>query len=53
MTASADSRVSAEVAVVRLTAEDWPVVRAIYAEGIARRHATFEAEPPGWEGDRR
>ena len=32
MTASADSRVSAEVAVVPLTADDWPAVRAIYAE---------------------
>ncbi len=28
---------------------DWPEVRRIYAEGIATGHATFEAEPPGWE----
>lgn len=26
--------------------EDWPAVRAIYAEGIATGHATFELEPP-------
>ena len=26
--------------------EDWPSVRAIYAEGIAARVATFETEPP-------
>jgi L-amino acid N-acyltransferase YncA len=25
---------------------DWPEVRAVYAEGIATGHATFEAEPP-------
>lgn len=29
--------------------EDWPAVEAIYAEGIATGHATFEAEPPDWE----
>lgn len=28
---------------------DWPSVRAIYAEGIATGHATFEAEPPTWQ----
>ena len=32
-----------------LTAGDWPAVRAIYAEGIATGHATFETEPPEWE----
>jgi L-amino acid N-acyltransferase YncA len=26
--------------------EDWPSVRAIYAEGIATRNATYETEPP-------
>lgn len=29
--------------------EDWPSVRAIYAEGIATGNATFETEPPGWD----
>ena len=28
---------------------DWPAVRAIYAQGIATRQATFETEPPSWE----
>ena len=28
---------------------DWDAVRAIYAEGIATGHATFETEPPAWE----
>lgn len=32
-----------------LRPEDWPEVRAIYEEGIATGHATFEQEPPGWE----
>lgn len=32
-----------------MTAEHWPAVERIYAEGIATGHATFEAEPPSWE----
>jgi len=28
---------------------DWPAVEAIYREGIATGHATFEAEPPSWD----
>jgi L-amino acid N-acyltransferase YncA len=28
---------------------DWEDVQAIYAEGIATRQATFEAEVPSWE----
>lgn len=28
---------------------DWPVVRAIYLEGIATGQATFEREAPTWE----
>jgi L-amino acid N-acyltransferase YncA len=31
-----------------LTAEDWPAVSEIYAEGIATRNATFETEVPSW-----
>ena len=27
---------------------DWEQVRAIYLEGIATGHATFETEPPDW-----
>ena len=29
--------------------DDWPVVRRIYAEGIASGHATFETTVPDWE----
>lgn len=29
--------------------EDWPAVRAIYAEGIATNQATFETETPEWD----
>ena len=32
-----------------MRAEDWPVVRAIYEQGIATRQATFETEAPAWE----
>lgn len=28
---------------------DWADVQRIYWEGITTGHATFEAEPPGWE----
>jgi L-amino acid N-acyltransferase YncA len=31
-----------------LTAQDWPAVEAIYAEGIATRQATFETTTPSW-----
>ncbi|KQR07684.1 GNAT family N-acetyltransferase [Cellulomonas sp. Leaf334] len=31
-----------------LTAEHWPEVERIYADGIATGHATFEAAPPTW-----
>jgi phosphinothricin acetyltransferase len=29
---------------------DWPAVRAIYEDGIRSGDATFETEPPSWEG---
>jgi L-amino acid N-acyltransferase YncA len=31
-----------------MASDDWPAVEAIYREGIATGHATFEAEPPTW-----
>ena len=31
-----------------MTAEDWPAVRRIYAEGIATGDATLEREAPDW-----
>ena len=32
-----------------LRPDDWPVVRAIYEEGIRSGNATFETEAPSWE----
>ncbi len=32
-----------------MTADDWPAVRDIYAEGIATGNATFEKAPPPYE----
>ena len=32
-----------------LLTSDWPAVEAIYREGIATGHATFETVPPTWE----
>jgi L-amino acid N-acyltransferase YncA len=29
--------------------EDWPAVAAVYAEGIATWHATFQTDVPAWE----
>jgi phosphinothricin acetyltransferase len=37
------------VRVDALTVDDWPTVRAIFADGIATRNATFETEPPSWD----
>jgi phosphinothricin acetyltransferase len=33
----------------RMVAEDWEQVRAVYLEGIATGHATFEMQAPAWE----
>jgi len=32
-----------------MTPADWPRVKAIYEEGIATGHATFETRAPSWE----
>lgn len=32
-----------------MTADDWPEVRRIHAEGIATGDATLEREPPDWD----
>ena len=32
-----------------MTADDWPAVEAIFAEGITTRNATFETAPPTYE----
>jgi L-amino acid N-acyltransferase YncA len=36
------------VTIAPMQAEDWPMVRAIYEEGIATRNATFETQVPEW-----
>jgi L-amino acid N-acyltransferase YncA len=43
-----ESQAAREVATERMTAEDWANVRAIYLEGIATGHATFEKSAPEW-----
>lgn len=40
---------STEVKVTAMTAEDWPHVLAIYQEGQATGHATFDKEVPQWD----
>jgi L-amino acid N-acyltransferase YncA len=32
-----------------MTPDDWPVVRAIYEDGIATGHATFQTAAPSWD----
>jgi L-amino acid N-acyltransferase YncA len=29
--------------------DDWPQVRAVYLDGLATGHATFESEAPAWD----
>lgn len=38
------------VTVRPMRADDWPQVERIYREGIESGSATFEREPPDWEG---
>jgi L-amino acid N-acyltransferase YncA len=35
--------------IVKMTAEHWPQVKAIYESGIATGHATFQTSAPQWE----
>ena len=37
-----------DVSIERMTRGDWAAVRAIYEEGIATGHATFESTVPEW-----
>ena len=39
----------ATLTLAALRVDHWPAVEAIYADGIATGHATFEAAPPSWE----
>src|SRR5437879_1131404 len=38
-----------ELTIEAMMSSDWPAVRAIYQEGIATDHATFESEAPDWD----
>lgn len=38
-----------DIKIAPMLPEDWPVVRRIYADGIATGNATFETGPPDWE----
>ena len=40
---------SARPVVRPMTSDDWPTVKAIYAQGIATGDATFETSVPVWE----
>lgn len=44
----ATTRPAAAVQVSPMTAADWPAVRAIYEEGMATGHSTFETSAPDW-----
>jgi L-amino acid N-acyltransferase YncA len=37
-----------EFRIEEMRREDWPGVRAVYAEGLATGHATFETDAPEW-----
>ena len=37
-----------EVSIEPMRASDWTAVVAVYAEGIATGHATFDERPPSW-----
>lgn len=39
-----------EIEIEPMRAGDWPAVREIHAQGIATGDATFDTEPPDWEG---
>jgi L-amino acid N-acyltransferase YncA len=43
------AHVTSELTIDEMRPDDWEKVRAIYAEGIATRQATFEKETPAWE----
>ncbi len=37
-----------DIRIAEMIASDWPTVAAIYKEGIATGHATFEDDAPDW-----
>ena len=45
----ATAMTSPSITVAAMGPQDWPAVRAIYADGIAAGNATFETDVPSWE----
>jgi L-amino acid N-acyltransferase YncA len=43
------SQISSDILISPMVPSDWPEVRAIYEEGIATGHATFETQAPDWK----
>src|SRR2546422_5813446 len=46
---SGKANMMSELVIEQMQPGDWEQVRAIYLEGIATGHATFETEAPSWE----
>lgn len=46
---SVETNVTSHMTIEPMTPGDWEQVRAIYLEGIATGHATFETDAPSWE----
>ena len=46
---SINANVSTGLTIEQMRPGDWEPVKAIYLEGIATGHATFETEAPSWE----
>lgn len=47
---SVKPHVNPALGIEELKPQDWEEVRAVYLEGVASGHATFETEAPSWEG---
>ena len=46
---SVKPNMTSELAIEQVRPIDWAEVKAIYLEGIATGHATFETDAPSWE----
>lgn len=46
---SVNTNVTGGLAIEQMEPGDWAQVKAIYVEGIATGHATFETDAPSWE----
>ena len=44
-----DAGEAREISIEAMRAKDWDAVRAIYLEGMATGHGTFETSAPDWE----